>query len=180
MKTLYQKYNQIEKTVAGLVLLLLILTGFTQVILRFVFQAPLAWAEELIIFCSVWAVYIGSSSAANEGKHIMVSMLVDLLPGKLQTVVKIVSQLLWLLCCIGLTITSWDTMRSTFLRGTATVGGGFPYWVAQIAVPVGMALMSVRVVVAIAKTLRGISDTPSAEEAIREEIKDDIGGGMDK
>ena len=174
LNRLYEKYNSIEKTIAGCIMLVLIFTGFAQVILRFVFKAPLAWAEELIIFCSIWSVYIGSSAAANEGKHVMVAMLVDHLPRIPQMIVKVFSQLLWFGCCIALTITGWQSAYDSFLRGSKTLGGGFPYWTAMIAVPIGMALMSVRVIISIYKTIRGESDTPSVEESVLAEIKDDM------
>lgn len=162
-----EKYNLIERTLAGVALLVLILAGGLQVLFRYVFHVPIAWAEELIIFCSIWSVYLGASAATNEGKHIMVGIIVDNLPPKPKFFISLISQCLWLLCSAGLVITGWMSAYSVFLRGAKTVGGKFPYWVAMIAVVVGMALMSLRVLSMIALTLktggRSVSETRPEE-----------------
>lgn len=151
-------YDKIEKTILGILFLLIILAGFMQVVLRYALSMPLAWTEELIIFCSVWSIYLGASAAANEDKHIKVGMIVDSLRGVPRICVDVFSKLLWLVCAVGLTITGYQSAYSVLLRNTKTLGGQFPYWIAMIAVPIGMALMSVRVVMIIKKTIRGEAD----------------------
>lgn len=170
MKRIYEGYNKVEKVLLGLIMCLLILMGFTQVICRFVLKIPLAWAEELLTFCMVWVAYLGASAATNERKHIIVSMFVDLLPKPLRIGFTVLSQLLWLGCAGMMAYLGWNMTMNYLSRGAATLGGKYPYWVASVAIPLGMALMVIRIVVLIVQTLRGERDTKSQEEMIREEM----------
>ena len=170
MRKFYEGYNRLEKTAVALIMCLLIAMGFAQVVCRFVLKVSVAWTEELLTFCMVWVAYLGASAATNERKHIMVSMFVDLLPKPLRTGVTVLSQLLWLGCAAVMAYLGWSTTMNYLSRGAVTLGGKYPYWVAAVVIPLGMALMAVRVVVLIAHTLRGERDTPTQEELVREEM----------
>lgn len=164
-------YDKIEKTISGIILFVLVIAGFAQVLLRYIFKVPLAWAEELIIFSSIWCVYLGSSTAAKEGKHIQVAMLLDHLPEKTRKIMDIISKLIWLVCSVMLTITGWNSAYSVILRGTKTVGGKFPYWIAMIAIPIGMGLMSIRVLIMIINSIRGKNEEALKDSMNNEEAK---------
>lgn len=122
MKKIYQIYNQIERMILGLILIVLIVMGFVSVICRFVLQVPLAWAEEFMLFCMVWIAYLGYVVTSGYIAHKAVSL-----------------------------------------------GGGYPYWIASISIPVGMILMTIRIILAMMDTLRGKNDERSIEEIIKEE-----------
>ena len=51
----------------------------TQVILRFGFSAPQAWAEEVDRYLFVWSAYLGTVVAWLKGTHIRVTFVVELL-----------------------------------------------------------------------------------------------------
>ena len=170
MQKIYEAYNRFEKKLVGIIMLLLIILGFVQVVFRFVLQMPLAWSEELLTFCMIWVAYLGSSAAANERKHILVSMFVDLLPKKLNLAFTVLSQIIWLVCTLLMTYLGWYVTMNYIERGATTLGGQFPYWVAAIAIPISMVLISIRIIVLIVHTIKGESDTRSQEEIVREEM----------
>lgn len=170
MKKYYAGYNRFEKIVLGLIMCMLIIMGFVQVIFRFVLEISLAWAEELMTFLMVWVAYLGSSAAANERKHIIVSMFVDLMPKPLRIGFTVISQILWLGCAIVMAYLGWDITMNYISRGAVSLGGQYPYWTAAIIIPLGMVLMAGRIVILIVHTLRGESDVISQEEMIREEM----------
>jgi TRAP-type C4-dicarboxylate transport system permease small subunit len=170
MKKYYERYNRFEKVVLGLIMCVLILMGFAQVIFRFVLQVSLSWAEELMTFLMVWVAYLGSSAATNERKHIIVSMFVDLLPKPLRIGFTVFSQVMWLGCAVVMAYLGWHITMNYIDRGAVSLGGQYPFWCASIIIPLGMALMAVRVIVLIVHTLRGERDVISQEEIIREEI----------
>lgn len=170
MKKIYEAYNRIEKTVVGVIMLLLIVMGFVQVLFRFVLHMPLAWTEELLTFCMIWVAYLGSSAAANERKHILVSMFIDMLPKRLRLGFTVFSQILWLICTLLMAYLGGYVALNYINRGAVTLGGQFPYWVAAIAIPISMILMVIRILVLIVHTIKGESDTRSQEEIVREEM----------
>lgn len=171
MKKIYDGYNRIERVIIGLIMLVLVAMGFIQVICRFVLKVPLAWAEEMMTFCMIWVAYLGASAAANEKKHILVSMFVDLLPEKARKIMTLFSQFLWLLCSIFMIYLGYVVTANYMKRGAVTLGGHYPYWVASIVIPISMLLISIRVILLMVHTARGESDTRSQEEIVQEETE---------
>lgn len=171
LKNFYETYNKMEKMVLGIILLFLIIMGFVSVICRFVLHMPLAWSEEIMLFCMVWTTYLGASTAANERKHIRVSMFVNLLPKSMQKTITILSELLWIACAILLFYLGYIVTFNYIKSHAATLGGGFPYWIAAISIPIGMLLMVIRIIVSIYDTLHGKTDEQTVEEIIKEAIE---------
>jgi TRAP-type C4-dicarboxylate transport system permease small subunit len=48
-----------------------------QVFLRYVFNAPQAWAEEVGRYLFVWSVFLGSAAALAEDRHIRITVLIE-------------------------------------------------------------------------------------------------------
>jgi TRAP-type C4-dicarboxylate transport system permease small subunit len=67
-----------------------------QIFLRFVFNTPLTWTEEVDRYLFVWSVYLGSALAVAKKAHIRVTILIDLGGPKLEKI----SQILDKICCI--------------------------------------------------------------------------------
>lgn len=171
IKKIYQMYNSIERSFMGLIMLFMVLFGFLQVIFRFVLQIPMHWLEDLMMFIMCWVAYLGASTAANERKHIMINMIVDLLPGRLRKVVTILSQLVWLASLWFLIYLGAQVTSNHIERGTVTIGGRFPIWVSSIIIPIGAFLVSIRLIILIVQTIRGERDTRTVEEIVREETE---------
>lgn len=170
MKKLYETYNKIERVILGLLLLSLIVMGFVSVICRFVLEIPLAWAEEFMLFSMVWVAYLGASAAANERKHVRVSLFVGMMPKKVQTIISLLADVLWVITGLILTYLGYIVTSNYITHHAVSLGGGYPYWVAAISIPIGMILMILRVIVSMVDTLHGKDDERSMEEIIEEEM----------
>lgn len=59
-------------------LLLAVLVVVMQIILRFGFNNPRAWAEEVSRYLFIWMVFIGCGIATARGSHIRVTEIVDM------------------------------------------------------------------------------------------------------
>ena len=58
------------------------------VIMRYFFNSPIRWAEEVVTSLFVWTVFIGSAYAYRKHSHLGVDILVNLMPPKMKAVVK--------------------------------------------------------------------------------------------
>ena len=125
----------------AIILMVPLMTGiiFVQVILRYVFQSPFSWAEELARYLLIWITCLGSAYAIRDGMHISISYLQSKLKGSTQTVVRMVIYVLTLgffIYCIKegmlFSLAQW-TQLSTAMQIPMT----FPY----IAIPIGFAIM---------------------------------------
>jgi TRAP-type C4-dicarboxylate transport system permease small subunit len=67
-----------------------IVVMFTQVVLRYVFNEPFTWAEELSRYCFVWIVYLGAAIASKRAAHLKVDYLAPYMPPILRSRIYII------------------------------------------------------------------------------------------
>lgn len=133
-----------EELVIGSLLIAASLLIFVNVVGRYVFSTGIVWAEELVRYAIVWMVFIGASVAARKGIHIGVDALVRVLPSHAQRIVTIAINALCIVFCVVLVIYGADLVRQTWAFGQRTPALQAPFWIVQLAVPVGAALMALR------------------------------------
>lgn len=83
MKTLnriIKSYDNIVENIVAILYGSIILIMFSQVVLRYVFNSPLIWAEELSRYMFVWIVYLGASIAISRKAHLEVDYFIRYLP----------------------------------------------------------------------------------------------------
>ena len=62
------------------------LTVFSQVIARYIFEAPLSWSEELARFILIWLSMLSAAYAFKTKSHFALTILVNKLPEKHQKI----------------------------------------------------------------------------------------------
>ncbi len=87
------KVNKILDGVSVLCMVLILLLVIVQVAMRYLFNSPLTWSEELAVFVMIWLTFIGSLICMRDKEHIEVTILVDHLPRPLQRIVVAFSRL---------------------------------------------------------------------------------------
>ena len=87
------KVNKIMDGVSVLCMVLILLLVIAQVAMRYIFNSPLTWSEELAVFVMIWLTFIGSLICMRDKEHIEVTILVDYLPRPLQRIVVAFSRL---------------------------------------------------------------------------------------
>lgn len=75
-----------------------------------------------------------------------------------------------MICDLFMVYLGYIVTKNYITRNAITLGGKYPYWIASIAIPVGMLLIIIRVAILIVKTFHGESDTRSQKEIVEEEI----------
>ena len=95
------KFNKLLDGVSVLCMALILVLVVAQVVMRYVFNSPLVWSEELAVYIMVWLTFIGSVICMRDNEHIEVTILVDYLPRALQRVAfifsRLVSAIFWLI-----------------------------------------------------------------------------------
>ena len=141
----------------AIIVMVPIMTGiiFVQVVLRYVFESPFSWAEELARYLLIWITCLGSAYAIRDGMHISINYLRSKLEGFAQTVVTAVIYVLILvffIYCIKegalFSLAQW-TQRSTAMQIPMTI----PY----MAIPIGFSIMFLVALEAFIAELRNLS-----------------------
>ena len=61
-----------------------ILSTGLQVVLRYVFNHPLPWPEELCVICLVWITFLGGSLVTRRNHHLVVEYFTKFIPERLK------------------------------------------------------------------------------------------------
>ena len=130
------------------------------VIMRYFFNSPIRWAEEVVTSLFVWTVFIGSAYAYRKHSHLGVDILVNLMPAKMKAVVKTVMSVVELLVLSMLTVISSQYVyhlifnRAGKLKVVMTDMLRIPKWWTGIAVPIGFGLSVIYSVYFMVKAVR--------------------------
>ena len=134
------------------------------VIMRYFFNNPIHWAEEVVTSLFVWTVFIGSAYAYRKHSHLGVDILVNILPPKVKKVVKAVMSVVELLVLIMLTVISSQYVyhlifnRTGKLKIVMTDLLRVPKWWTGIAVPIGFGLSVIYSIYFMVKNVRAYMD----------------------
>lgn len=116
-----------------------------QILFRYVFNVPLGWSEEMARFAFVWVSFFGASALMRMREHINVTIFLDRLPARLQTVGVFLANLVAVLCVyffivggIALTANEWRQ-----LAPATEIPMGWVY----LAIPVSSGLMAIWVAI---------------------------------
>lgn len=123
-----------------------------QVILRFGFNAPQAWAEEVDRYLFVWSVYLGTIVAWMRGTHIRVTFVVDLLGPRAEAFSRALTLGLAVFCFVfaayyGYQL-AWKNRLSTFYTLPS-----MPQVLFYLSVPVCLTFLALHVTLTIIRTL---------------------------
>ena len=139
----------------GMVLIAATALVFVNVLLRYVFNYALSWADEIITYSLLWLVFLGAGVAARQGAHIIMEAVLSLLPARFQRGNAVFVNVV----CAGLSAVvgylGWRLALA--VRGLDQVGAasGVPMFWVYLAIPVGCALMILGFFEAAAQRLQG-------------------------
>lgn len=79
-------------SVVCMVLILLLVVG--QVVMRYIFDSPLTWSEELAVYAMVYLTFIGGIMAMRDKEHIDVNIVYEFLPERGRKIFRAFSRLI--------------------------------------------------------------------------------------
>jgi TRAP-type C4-dicarboxylate transport system permease small subunit len=111
-----------------------------------VIKKPAAWTEETARYSFIWMTFLGSSLVAKTKKHIRVDMLESSLKGKLKTALNLFGQVVFLLFAVITTAIGVNMCIVLLSRSQYSPALKIPMQYIYAALPIGMGLMSIRII----------------------------------
>ena len=158
--------DEIEETGIAIILGLMTLITFANVIARYVFNDNILWALEATVFLFAWLVLLGASYAVKKHVHIGVDVVINLVGPKARKLMAILSVGASIAFAVMLLIGSWNywypfaTERAwmetqdipmpemlQFMSTWLNEGERYekiPRMIPYLALPLGMALLTLR------------------------------------
>ncbi|TDX32131.1 C4-dicarboxylate transporter DctQ subunit [Modicisalibacter xianhensis] len=159
LKCVYEHLDEhVETYLATIALTIFASLVVFQVVMRYIFNSPPAWTEEIARYALVWFVYISGSYAVKYQRHVKFNVLVDMLGKRVplaQRIIGLLIFLLWLAFLIFMLDLSFEMVRRQIITGQLAPGSQIPMYLIYVGLPVGLSLMSFRV---LQHTVRAIID----------------------
>ena len=155
MKTL----DRLTLALAWIAALLFVAAGVMltyEVLARYFFVRPTIWAAELSQMCLIWGCLIAMPWLMSARRHIAVEAVVRLLPDAARRAVEALAMIVVAAFSALVTWKGWAIFLDSFERGRTTGSMlDLPSWVAELAVPVGFALLFVQALVETGRSWTG-------------------------
>ena len=142
--------RDIPRVAIGIILLLAIGINAANIIGRYVFLAPLAWAEEVLSFLIIWGVCLGASAVTYDRRHLAMDVFVSLYPQWLRQLLE------WLILaaiigfCGFAAIQAWAIVQIMARNGQVSITAEIPMTVPYFGFVVGFTMI---VLAAVARTV---------------------------
>ena len=149
-----QNLTKVESVLAGSLVLIATMIGFLQIILRYVFQAGLIWANEVVTMLVVFGVFIGISTAAGQDKHIRFDIVVNCLPSTQRLLNRFFTNLLSLSFAICMLIFGIKYLIFLSIFGGRSSASGIPSIYPFSIIAISGMFLSIRYIVKLMELYR--------------------------
>ena len=110
------------------------------------FHAPLAWAEEVLVFLVIWGVCLGASAVTFDDRHLDMDLFTASFPAKLRAALEIVKLVVLVGFCAFTAANAWTIVALMQRNGQVSITAGIPMTVPYAAFVVGFCLIAVSAV----------------------------------
>lgn len=155
LRTLAKHIVNIDIYIACICLALLIFVVFSNVVLRYLFNAPYQWGEEVEMMLIVWLIWYGGSCAFRMGSQICVDMVLSLLPQKVQKVINVLIYVLSLVILLFLAKQGFAYVVQLAQTNRVTESLHISRAVIYSCMPIGCVLMALNMTYAAVKEFKG-------------------------
>jgi TRAP-type C4-dicarboxylate transport system permease small subunit len=134
---------------------MIVVTIFMEVFRRFVLSYSSIWAEEVARYAFIYVSWIGASAAIKERAHIRIDLILPIVGERTKAIIMIIGDLVTIVLAVLAFWWSLETVLVSVKFGSVTHGLRISLAWFLAAVPIGFAMMLVRLIQSI---IRDISD----------------------
>ena len=147
--------EKFEKFVACASVSVMAILVFVNVIARFVFNSPLAVADEMSCYLFVLMSFMGTAIAARRKAHLGLTIVTDKLSPAAARKVQVLMYLIAALFCLLIVVFGVEMVMSQYTLGQETATMQWPEWIYGLFVPVGAAFALLAFLSVAVKTAKG-------------------------
>ena len=135
--------RDIPRAAIGVIILLAIVINFANIVGRYVFLAPLDWAEEVLVFMVIWGVCLGGSAVTYDNRHLDMDLFSGMFPAKLRAILEVVKLVALVGFCVFTAANAWTIVAIMTGNGQVSITAGVPMTVPYAAFVLGFGLIAV-------------------------------------
>ena len=154
---------------AGFATLAIVLLVSYDVVMRYFFDRPQLFVDEVASFLQVLLIFGGAAYTFRVGGHVRVDLLTNIVRPTVRAWMRVVTLLLGV---VFLAIVIWVTTQSAstaFRYGRVSAVMLYPLWLPMLLIPAGLALMALVMVAALARQVKILLGPPSLRDEVAPE-----------
>ena len=157
-------WDRAEQAIVGMLGLCALACAVWQVLSRYFFpQHAIGYAEEVIVYCLIWAVMIVSSQLVRTDSHVRPDVVRNVVPPAVARWLEMFNCTAAIVFCGALVWYGWQVVATAQLIDERSASDlRFPMWIYYAALPAGGALMSVRYAIRLVGLVAFPNQTPVA------------------
>jgi TRAP-type C4-dicarboxylate transport system permease small subunit len=128
------------QAITAVLMLIAVAVNFANIIGRYVFFAPIASAEEVMLFLMVGMVFLGNSVVGWQGKQLRMDVFLHAMPPALSRALDIIADLTMIVVCIILIVLGWPAVQMLAEFDQRSEAADIPLVIPQALVPIGLGL----------------------------------------
>lgn len=145
----------VPRWILGTLMLAGVAINFANVVGRYLFGQALFWAEETMVFITIWGVFIGMAAIAYNGEHLNMDLFSQSVRGRWRIALNAGAAGTLLACCLFVAWQSFQVVALFAGAGQVSVAAGIPKAIPHAALAVGFLLTAAAVLVRIRSYLAG-------------------------
>jgi TRAP-type C4-dicarboxylate transport system permease small subunit len=149
---------------AAISLLAAVALNLANIVGRYVFFSPIAWAEEVMLFLFVGTVFLGNSYVGWKGRQIHMDVFLHALPPAWRRWLDVLADVTVIVVSIVIIVVGWPAVQMLAEFDQRSQVAEVPLVLPQVLVPIGLALNALFVAVRLVDNFRtGGSSEPPGE-----------------
>jgi TRAP-type C4-dicarboxylate transport system permease small subunit len=135
--------RDIPRAAIGAIILIAIAINFANIVGRYVFLAPLPWAEEVLVFLVIWGVCLGASAVTYDNRHLDMNLFASGFAPKLRAGLELVKLVVLVGFCAYTMSNAWTIVALMERNGQVSITAGIPMTIPYTAFVAGFGLIAV-------------------------------------
>ena len=145
----------LPRLIIGGLILFGIAVNFANVLGRYLFLAPIVWAEEIMIYSMVWMVFIGAVLVSWDGHHLKMDFFSIMLPSPFKEIMNFSGVFCFLIVAIFVLPQTFTVTELMFNLDQRSVVAEIPMVIPHFAILLGFIMMFVVIVWRFRRLVRG-------------------------
>lgn len=136
--------SHLEEYLIAILMILLTLTMFLQIVMRYLFRHSLSWPEELCRYFFVYITFLTLGYCVRRGSMLRLDVIREVLPGKAWHVLQAIVNACTLIFFICMLYYSFELLATVQKTNRESAALGIPYTYIYLSAVLGFALAALR------------------------------------
>jgi TRAP-type C4-dicarboxylate transport system permease small subunit len=156
------------RTIVGAAIFVSIAINFANIAGRYLFSAPVLWAEEILNYLMVWSVFLGAVLVTWEGRHIKMDLISVRISSPAREILNALAVAVFAAVCVFMIGQSWTVTSLAWRIDQRSVAAEIPMALAHAGVLLGFAGMLLAVLLRLRHYVRNAfgSETEAAQKQV--------------